>query len=92
MEYRTAASVLMEITMAWDQGLQSFRASGQTRGGELHWEIGGHRHFPTFPVFQAALRNKGITLSSADANRLLQDQEASQAAADLAAARDATAA
>ncbi|MEV4806820.1 hypothetical protein AB0K18_43070 [Nonomuraea sp. NPDC049421] len=93
MEYRFATTIHMEITAAWDQGLESFRASGQTRGGELKFEIGGPRHYPTFPAFQAALRRKGITVASVDANRLLEDQAAAQAAAAREAAlRDTNAA
>ncbi len=81
MNHRFGAAILFEVTVAWNQELDSFTASGQTKAGELHWEIGGERHYPTFPDFTAALRAKGVTLAATEANRLITDQESAQAAA-----------
>ncbi|MEU1883502.1 hypothetical protein ABZ470_39865 [Streptosporangium sp. NPDC020072] len=86
-EHRFATSILVEITVAWNQDLESFTASAGRRGDELMWEIGGHRHFPTIATFQAALRNKGVSLPAMEANRLITNQEAAQRAAQQALER-----
>lgn len=81
MGNRFSASIIFEVTVDWDQDLQSFVASGQRKGGQLHWQIGGERHYPTLPEFTAGLRAVGVTLGIAEANRLIADQEASKALA-----------